>query len=191
MHVQHCFCAEIPRIELTTRVVLVMHGRESTKISNSGRLAALALPNHAVLTHGLPGQPLDARELQDPARQPILLVGTASAPPLDPDELARDGRPVTLVVPDGTWRQVRKMPRRIPALRALPRRRLPGGPPSAYRLRTAPHPHQLATCEAIGRALRLLEGPEVQRALDRLLAAMVERVLLDRAGLGGAFNTGQ
>ena len=101
-------------------------------------------------------------------------------------ELARaapSDAPVTLVVPDGTWRQAAKVRARVPGLAALPCASLPPGEPSRYRLRHEPVAGGLATFEAIARALELLEGGGVRAVLDPVLRAMVERTLWARGQL--------
>ena len=92
-------------------------------------------------------------------------------------------KPVALVVPDGTWQQAARMTRKVPWLAALPTVTLPPGPASRYRLRTEPKPQGLATLEAIAWALGLLEGPEVQQELERVLRLMVDRTLFSRGQL--------
>jgi DTW domain-containing protein YfiP len=90
---------------------------------------------------------------------------------------------VTLVVPDGNWRQASKVYKRVPGLRGVPCVTLPKGPPSRYRLRAEAHPKGLSTLEAIARALGILEGAHVQRELERVLTVMVERTLWARGTL--------
>jgi DTW domain-containing protein YfiP len=53
--------------------------------------------------------------------------------------------------------------------------RLPQGPPSTLRLRANPDPDRISTFEAIVRALGILEGAEVQAALEHVLALKIER----------------
>ncbi|HSO36992.1 MAG TPA: tRNA-uridine aminocarboxypropyltransferase, partial [Labilithrix sp.] len=94
-----------------------------------------------------------------------------------------DDRPVTLIVPDGNWRQASKVRNRVAGLRAVPCVSLPVGAPSIYRLRSEAHPFGLATLEAIARSLRLLEGdagPEIEEALLHVFRVMVERTLWSR-----------
>jgi DTW domain-containing protein YfiP len=65
-----------------------------------------------------------------------------------------------------------------------------GGAPSTYRLRSEAHEHGLATLEAIARAMGLLEGPDVQAALEYPFRAMVERTLWARGAVETADVTG-
>lgn len=177
----HCFCDRVPRIPATTRVVVVMHHKELRKVSNTGRLLELALADSRVVLHGRPGAPARVADGDDPSRQTYVLFPAADARPLSPQELAADGRPVTLVVPDGTWRQAQRIVRRVPGVAPLPRRCLPEGPASRYRLRSAAQ-GRLSTCEAVGRALGLIEGAAVEARLAELFDALVEGALAARAG---------
>ncbi len=63
------------------------------------------------------------------------------------------------------------------SLKAIRRVKLPTAEPSRYRLRKETKPGGLATIEAMARALGVLESPEVEEALERIFALMVERTL--------------
>ncbi len=114
-----------------------------------------------------------------PGSETLLLFPHAEARPLE--DWRGAARPITLVVPDGTWRQAKKARRRVAGLADLPCVSLPAAGPSAYRLRHAARPNRLATIEAIARALQILEGPsegdEIQRRLDHIFRVMVDRTL--------------
>ena len=174
-----CLCAELPRLEPRTRLCLVLHRFEARKPTNSGGLAARCLSGSAVVVHGRADQPTAAPSLGE--RRGLVLFPSDDAEPLTPTHA--HGEPVTLFVPDGTWRQAGKMCRRLPWLSALPRVALPPGPPSTYRLRAEVRPRGLATMEAIARAMGILEGPAVQRELERVFSLMVERTLIARGAL--------
>ncbi len=186
MHMSLCVCELIPTLTTRTRVVLVMHRYEDRKSTNTGRLAAAALPNSQILVRGREGQPTDDIVWGSDTR-PMLLFPHADAVPLVSElAAARDERPVTLVVPDGNWRQASKVRRRVVGLGDVPCVSLPMGKPSIYRLRLEAHPSGLATLEAIARALHLLEGdsgPAIERALLELLRAMVDRTLWSRGAI--------
>ena len=72
-------------------------------------------------------------------------------------------RPITLVVPDGTWSQAVRARRRIPGLADIPCAALPPGLVSTYRLRHDPRAGRVSTLEAIAHALGVLEGPAHRR----------------------------
>ncbi|MFO0747530.1 MAG: tRNA-uridine aminocarboxypropyltransferase [Myxococcota bacterium] len=180
MHAERCICALVPELRTTTRLALVAHRRELRKTTNSGTLAVRCLGAAArIFSWGDEGTHIDPAELVPDGYQGFVLSPAGSGP-LDLERLAADGRPVVVVVPDGTWRQANKMAVRIPALAALPRYGLPPGPPSRYRLRLEHREDGLATFEAIARAFGLLEGPAVQAAMEALFEAMVRGTLASR-----------
>jgi DTW domain-containing protein YfiP len=181
MHSALCLCAEVPMIDVSTRVVLVMHRREVKKTSNTGRLALLAMADCELHVRGHPDRPADLSTIERPDRRMLLLFPRDDAVVLTRDLVAADPRPITLVVPDGTWGQARRAVRRESVLASTPAIGLPQGPPSRYRLRRPIWEGCLATAEAIARALGVIEGPHVQRQLERLLDIMVERTLSTRS----------
>ena len=91
-----------------------------------------------------------------------------------------DERPLALVVLDGTWRQTRRMLKKLPELGALPRLALPEKAAAPLRLRESTSPDHRSTLEAIAEALAQLEGEAVGAPLHRLHALMVERVFKAR-----------
>ena len=171
-----CICSIVPRLEMPTRLVLLMHRDEERKPTNTGRLCTLALPNSEIVVHGVEG----AETQLSFAQEPILLFPGPDARPI----ADYAGRAVTLIVPDGTWRQAAKMKKRIPALRDVPTVSIPAGEETQYRLRAERREGGLATAEAIARALGVLEGPLVEAALLELFHIMVERTLWVRGQLG-------
>jgi DTW domain-containing protein YfiP len=186
MHSSLCVCALIPTLQTRTRLLLVIHRAEDRKPTNTGRLAACAMPNSEIIIRGRAEERADSIVL-DPRARPLFLFPHEDAVPLESVMHAPgDDRPFTLIVPDGNWRQASKVRNRVPGMRDVPCVSLPVGAPSTYRLRSEAHPFGLATLEAIGRCLRVLEGdagPEVERALLHVFRAMVERTLWSRGEL--------
>ena len=178
-----CVCDVIQPLVLRTRVVVVMPRVETFRHSNTGRLVNAALPNSEILVRGGPGGPLSLAGRFPPETRPLLLFPGPSSTDLTPELVQADERPITLVVPDGTWNHARKMPARVPGLAAVPQVRLALAEPSSYRLRRAPHADRLATFEAIARALELIEGPGVREPLERLFAVACDRILWSQGRL--------
>lgn len=171
-------CRETTALALETRVVVFAHRREVHKTTNTARLVPLALSNAEVRVVGRDEDRRAYEQHAAPHSSALVLYPTPDSRPLT-RELALAG-PVTLLVPDGNWRQAFKIATKEQALARLPHVHLPDGPPSSYALRTHPEPRYLATFEAIARALGILEGPAVQRALEEVLARKVERTLWTR-----------
>ena len=177
MHENLCVCSVIPRFDLPTRLVLIMHHREYVKTTATGPLALEVLSNSELRIHGYQNQPLDLNDLNVPERRVLLLYPGDEIPILSKDFLRDDPRPVTLVVPDGNWRQASRMGRRLPGVEHAEMVRLPAGPPSEWGIRRENHEEGLATFEAIARAMGIIESPAVQGGMEDLFRLMVERTL--------------
>jgi DTW domain-containing protein YfiP len=111
---------------------------------------------------------------------PVLLFPHADARPIE--AWRGNPRPVTLIVPDGTWGQGQRVRHRIAGLADIPCATVSRDGPSRYRLRTTADPRRLSTLEAIAEALGVLEGAGPREALLRIFDVMVERSLEARAG---------
>lgn len=168
----HCLCALIPDLPSQTEVLVLQHPDEVDHALNTAHLAVLGLRN-ATLWVGevfaaLPGwlaQPGYRTCLLFPGEQACSVVELGSE---------GDGRPLRLVVPDGTWRKARKLLYLNPALAALPRVALTDAPPSRYRLRKAPMEGSLSTLEAIVAVLNQLEAPADYGELLKPFDALIE-----------------
>ena len=180
VHIQRCVCDFVPQVEVATRVVVVMHYREWHKTTATAPLMALAVPSCEIRLRGRRNKPFDDEGLADRERRSLVLFPSEDAEVLTPELVGRDPRPITLVVPDGNWRQAARAVRREPALSGLQRVVLPKLGKTRYRLREEHHEDGLATYEAIARALGILEGLELQTALEGLFEAMVEATLATR-----------
>jgi DTW domain-containing protein YfiP len=187
MHQVLCVCALLPTLPTRTRLVLVIHRFEERKPTNSGLLAARCLPNSQVLIRGGIDRE-EPRFVDDPERQALLLFPHERAVPIT--QYAQSPRPVTLIVPDGTWRQASKVANRLPGLDDVPYVTLPPDEPTRYQLRSEYHAGRLATLEAIARALGILDGVEVRRGLEHIFRVMVDRTLWMRGAIATERVTG-
>ncbi|AIR91743.1 tRNA-uridine aminocarboxypropyltransferase [Pseudomonas cremoricolorata] len=171
----HCLCALIPYLPSRTRVLLLQHASEAGHALNTARLASLGLAN-AQLEVGEVFEDL-SRWLSDPAYRPVLLFPGEQACALD-SSMASSGKPLLLVVPDGTWRKARKLLYLNPALAELPRVTLAQVSESRYRVRKAPQTGALSTVEAVVQALNALEGQgrfdELLRPFEALIEGQIE-----------------
>jgi DTW domain-containing protein YfiP len=183
MHRTLCICALIPRLETRTRLLLILHQLEDRKPTNTGRLATRCLANSAVSTRG--GAP-PATHWQ--GTQPVLLFPHEQAQPLA--DWCGSRLPVTLVVPDGTWRQAKKARQRVEGLSDLPCAALPVVERARHRLRQDDRPDHISTIEAVALAMRILEGPEVAEPIERICRIMVERTLWTNGRIASSEVTG-
>ena len=169
-----CACALLPSLPVRTRFVILRHAREADKSSNTARWAALLLPSCELRKWS--GRP-DVADLGDLGQPGDWLLFPGEPPPAGPERSVVT--PERLVVLDGTWRQVRRMLRSLPALSGLPR--LSVRPrPQRFGLRASPSPQHLSTLEAIASAVALLEGEALAVALDACHRELVARALSAR-----------
>ncbi len=191
MHQRICICDVLPTLHSTTRLLLLIHLRETYQTSNTGHLLPLAMPSCEMRIYGDYNDPMSEEGLVLPGHQTYLLFPGHEAKILTREEIEEDGRPVSLIVPDATWRQASRMMRRCTPLHSLPRRILPPGPPSRYKLRRSDDPSRLSTFEAAARALGILEGPTLQQRLeDEVFQVMIDRSLLSLIHLDADKVTG-
>ena len=175
MHAGFCFCEHIPRIDLRTRVLLMVHRTEVRKPSATGPLALEVLANSEMRVHGFPDAPITAQALFVPDRRVLLVFPKPDAAVLSPAFLSADPRPLTLVFPDGNWGQAARMARRIPGLAQAETAVLPQGSPSNWGLRKQSRSDGLSTFEAIARAVGIAESRSAQAQMESLFALMVQR----------------
>lgn len=180
LHVPLCLCASLPRIEVpSTRVVLVPHAVEWRQASNTGRVAMLTLEGAELAVWGRRGEPLDLARLAAPeTTRTVLLFPSDGAPLLEPKG---DGRPVRVLVPDGTWRQGRRIARKLSMLPHVERARVAAAPQRTLRKR--PSEDRLGTGEAIAAALEALGELDAAAALRDAVRTMVDRTLFVRGTL--------
>lgn len=175
-----CMCAELPRLELRTKVALVIHRHELLRSSNTGMLALRALVNSELRVRGESRAMLDLTDLLSPHYRSMLYYPSSDAVELTAALTAQDPRPIQLIVPDGTWRQARKIHSRHPELSDVPRVKISTPNDSTFQLRAQSRPEGMATLLAIAAALGILEGETVALQLMQLYQARVARTLSAR-----------
>ncbi len=172
-----CVCNDAAPLRLRTQLCVVVHYREAAKTTNTGTVAARLVADSKVVVHSQEYQP--AAEPDFTGRLPLLLFPSEDAQVLTPEHAK--GAPVTLVVPDGSWSQARRMHRRVAWMSKLQHVTLPPSERrTAYRLRHSDREGGLATMEAIARALGILEGPEAEQTLERVFSLLVRRTMAAR-----------
>lgn len=176
---------DIPAFTLATRVVLVMHTRERAKPTATGPLALLSLPNSTTLIHGERDDRLDLNQLFTPERRVLLLYPAEGARSLADVAAERGARPITLIVPDGNWRQAARAARRIPGVERAECVVLPAGEPTEWGVREETKDGGLSTFEAIARAIGILEGEAIEAAMMTVFRKMVAHTWEMRGGTPG------
>ena len=180
LHVAACVCEHIVPLELETRVVLIMHYKELPKTTATGPMALAALDNSELHVHGRRDQLVELDHLHDEQRRVLVLFPQEGACTLSEAFRNEDPRRVTLVVPDGSWRQASRIVKRIEAVARAQPVTLPPGPTTRWGVRRETHPSGLATFEAIARALGYLESQAVRLELEGLFERMVTATYQNR-----------
>jgi DTW domain-containing protein YfiP len=158
-------CAELPRIHSNTEILIVRHAAEDWLTSNTGRLAALMLSNSRIVRYG-GGEPFDDSMIAGDGTW-LLYPG--------PHQTLRQPLPRRFVVLDGSFRQARRMYKRISALRALPELSLSAPSNQRPRLRNPPTVDGMSTIEAIATVLGQFESPVIAEQLLTAHAEFVRR----------------
>lgn len=165
-----CLCSELPRIESNIQIVIIRHVKEERLTSNTGRLAALMLSNVCIVPYG-GGEAFDETPLRGDDTWLLYPDAQPARPP---------GRPQRLVLLDATFRQARRMYKKIPGLHGLPQCALTPPEQRAPGRRTSPRSDGLSTIEAIATALAQFESPELAAPLMAAYAEFVRRADISR-----------
>ena len=180
MHAELCICPFIPKLQMQTKLTILMHAQERHKPSNTGRLAHLCLPGSEIRYRGEIGKPLSLEGLKPESHTTLFLGLTPEAVELNSEFVKSLEKPVHLIVPDGTWAQASRMCSKIAPALGVTCVKLKADKPSEYRLRSEHLADGMATFEAIARALGILENQSVREEMEKIFRRMVDRVLYTR-----------
>lgn len=176
-----CLCHLIQPRVIKTELTVMIHISELNKSTNTVRLLKLLIPQTELLIHGLKD---NKTCLSKTSRTTYLLFPDDTAELVDDSFAQKHPEGISLVVPDGNWRQARKMTHRHPDLIKLPRVRVSGAGGTLFSVRRAPRCGLLSTIEAIALALQPFEGESLKNELNNLLYEMVRRTLWSRTSGG-------
>jgi DTW domain-containing protein YfiP len=152
-----------------------MHSKEWGSLANTGQLTRLAIRNAEIRIHGLPHQTVSSEGLDMGASSTLVLFPGGGSCPLTKKYLAPLPRPLTLLVPDGSWNQAKKMMRRVPMLRHAHRITLEGPSLGLRCSRRNIGADRTSTFEAIARTLGILEGQETENHLLGFFREVLDR----------------
>jgi DTW domain-containing protein len=176
-------CDLIPKIETQTRLLVIMHFREVEKTTNTSQLATQILCNSEIKVRGQRQDQHPKKSLLEPGYQPLLLYPAPESVELNEEFLRTLKRPICLIVPDGTWRQARKVKTREAGMAEIPWVKLAAGKPSEYQLRRVPSEESLCTFEAIARAIGVIESQGLRRQMEEIFRIRMERILWSKGKL--------
>lgn len=159
-----------------------------SRSSNTGLLALKALRNGEVRIRGEGREALDLSDLLvDTGYRTLLLFPANGALELG-DMVGQDPRPIQLIVPDGTWRQARKLVSRHPELMVVPRVKIRAPDRSVFQLRAQSQPDRMATLHALACALGVIEGEQIATQLMTLYHTKIQRTLAGRGILSSGHS---
>lgn len=187
IHHRLCYCEHINPILLKTKVTIIMHFAELHLPTNTARLANQCLPNSQLIIRGKENQPIEPHFSIDDYH-PLFLYPDEDAVELTPEFLRAIDKPIQLIVPDGTWKQAKKIKRREEIFKEIQSVKLPYLGGSIYTLRKQKYHEGLCTFEAIANSLNIIESAEAQNHLMDIFKIMVKRFEISRKGTTNRFD---
>ncbi|HXH73322.1 MAG TPA: tRNA-uridine aminocarboxypropyltransferase [Bacteriovoracaceae bacterium] len=180
LHKERCICAYIPRLNLKTKVTLVVHAKELKRTTNSGTLALKALSNSEIKIRGKDQTALDLSTNLTSEYRTFLYYPSENAVELNEKLISESTLPIQLIVPDGNWRQASKVHYRHHELLNVPRVMISTPNLAEHHLRAENTEYGMSTLQAIALALGVIEGPEVQEKMMLLYQKKLEQTLIGR-----------
>lgn len=152
----NCFCKDVPILDSTVNIVLLMHPNELSRDTNTGKLVSMCLANTLMFTWDRVSPPEELIQLITSNNyEPLLLFPCSESSKLDTEKIQQYQKPPLFILLDSTWQEAKKMVRKSPWLQALPTMELPSKFNSNYSLRRNQKSGNLCTCETVSEVLKL------------------------------------
>ena len=183
----YCICEGAEYASCDAAVCLLMYHNESFKPSNTGRLIAEIVPdNYAFRWDRTSPDPALLALLNNDKYQPFVIF---PAEDVETDRVVTQvetlaGKQPLFIFLDGTWREAKKMIRKSPYLDSLPVLSITAQKLSDYRLRVAPHAHQLGTAEVAIMVLALANEVDASTKLEQHFIKFRDAYLLGKRNKG-------
>jgi DTW domain-containing protein YfiP len=183
----YCICEGAEYASCSAAVCLLMYHNESFKPSNTGRLIAEIVPdNYAFRWDRTSPDPALLALLNNDKYQPFVIF---PAEDVETDRVVTQvetlaGKQPLFIFLDGTWREAKKMIRKSPYLDNLPVLSITAQKLSDYRLRVAPHAHQLGTAEVAIMVLALANEVDASTKLEQHFIKFRDAYLLGKRNKG-------
>ena len=183
----YCICEGAEYASCNAAVCLLMYHNESFKPSNTGRLIAEIVPdNYAFRWDRTSPDPALLALLNNDKYQPFVIF---PAEDVETDRVVTQvethaGKQPLFIFLDGTWREAKKMIRKSPYLDNLPVLSITAQKLSDYRLRVAPHAHQLGTAEVAIMVLALAGEVDASTKLEQHFIKFRDAYLLGKRNKG-------
>jgi len=150
-----CYCTKLKLLKLKkTHVTIIRSYKERTISTNTARLAQNCIRPLDLYDRGFIDGELNDEILKEDF-QPVYLYPDESS--VDIFNFKNSSKPIQLIVPDGSWRQTKKIKRREPWLNNVPSVFIPGDYLSKFIVRKQKQLGYICTIEAINYALNALE----------------------------------
>ncbi len=183
----YCICEGAEYASCDAAVCLLMYHNESFKPSNTGRLIAEIVPdNYAFRWDRTSPDPALLALLNNDKYQPFVIF---PAEDVETDRVVTQvetlaGKQPLFIFLDGTWREAKKMIRKSPYLDNFPVLSITAQKLSDYRLRVAPHAHQLGTAEVAIMVLALADEVDASTKLEQHFIKFRDAYLLGKRNKG-------
>ncbi len=170
---EYCICNQIKEVEIPFDITMLMHTDESFRQTNTGYLIAKACKRDSQILfweRDVLNKSLE-KLLEDKSKEIILVFPKDDSTEVEQmitfDEVIENRKKTVYIILDGTWKEVRKILRKTPALRALRRIELNGMEKTKYKLRRNKDLEHICTIEV---AIELLRGMEEYGSVDTMKA---------------------
>lgn len=184
INISICFCDELRVLDNDTPVLVVMHKSELDLTTNTAYFANKVLAKSSIAVRGHKHEGIDFNSIIDLEKYtPLYLFPDEDAIELNEENLSNLTLPPFIIVPDGSWKQAKKVKKREEFLKGVQSVKLPKGLPSNYRLRTNPFPEAVCTYEAVARAIGICDDPAIQKSMEEIFKVITDRMFYSRQGL--------
>ncbi|WP_338137227.1 tRNA-uridine aminocarboxypropyltransferase [Vibrio furnissii] len=183
--VHQCVCQQVPELTSALQLSLLMHDNERSRDTNTGRWLTATLPDCQAFSWSRvePNAALKAR-IADPSHYSVLVY--PGEPSLHVEDALKQARALHrkphFILLDGTWQEAKKMERKSPWLKGLPRVTLSPQQLSQYRLRRNQSDGHLCTLEVGCELLRALDEAPQADALAAFFAQFMAIFQADKSG---------
>lgn len=177
-----CVCELLPFSRAATDLLLVQHAKEQSSQSDTARLVHRVVRGSGLLVYGERGERFELPPPARPDTRTAVLFPLPGASVLT-DRTNDPKSRLRLIVLDATWRQAKRMSRKIGGLREFPFVTLPESSVPRWRLREPRGSGRLNTAEAVAVALRLLGDHDTAEAVENALSLVAREILKVRGKL--------
>lgn len=182
-----CCCSQIEPQQCQLEFALLLHENEHHRATATSKIIQQVLPTIQLYQWQRKDPPKALLERINAADTEVWLLFPADRPELitrsRPFKPAEKKRSTLIIVPDGTWKEVRKIVRKSPWLDQLPILSFSPARKSRYDLRRNPDADHLCTAETVAELLKLNREVEAASELDRALDRFIHHYKRARQNL--------